>query len=99
MVTKLPVFINLSLDQVTFHSKDIQSPVDIMFLIRRRLQEIHGCPVRSGLTAEFQDSYVNQIGQDCVDIIVEVVFIPDFSTNTVKAQLIINRLWGRDIPL
>ena len=89
---KIAVFINLSLDQVTFLSQDIQGPVDIMFFVGRRLQKIHSRPVGSAFAAGFQDSCINKIRQDRVDIIMEAVFILDFSADPVKAQLVINSL-------
>ena len=63
-----------------------------MYLIRWFFQKLGSCFKRRKLAGRFQDSGIDQIGKDSVDIILESIFIPEFPTCFIKLETIVKGL-------
>ena len=80
---QMAVLIHFWLDKIAFISQNIKSTVYIVQLIRRLFQKFRSSLIRRTFTGRFQDSGIDKIRKNRIDIIFKSMLIPEFTTGFI----------------
>src|SRR5699024_4159699 len=86
------VFVNFRLYKITLFCKDRKGAVDIMEFIGWCLQELLCSLERRSFAGRLQDSGVDQVREDRIQVIFKFVTVSDLSADGIHLQTIIDRL-------
>ena len=86
------VLVNFSLNKIALFCEDRKRTVDIMEFIGWCLQELLCSLERRSFAGRLQDSGIDQIREDRIQVIFKFVTVSDLSANGIHLQTIINRL-------
>ena len=89
---EMAVLIDLCLNKVTFRPKDIQRAVYIVKLIGRFFQKFRCGLIGRTLAAGFQDPCINQIREDCIDVVIKLIFLFQFPADFIHLHLVVDGL-------
>ena len=86
------VLVNFRLYKIALFCKDGKRTVNIMEFIGWCLQELLCSFESRSFAGRFQHSGIDQVREDCIQVIFKFVMVSDLPANGIHLQAIINRL-------